>query len=105
MLNDELVERLIIAIGNHLPGLRFIESSRLLHQFQKRAAAVVEMREPMFHLGGAKWMHIKADIFTVAAVFILLQDPHLIECAAEDLCSRRVCLVEFLNRSGSVQVQ
>src|SRR5579883_3266818 len=73
MLDDVLVERLVIPVGDHLARLGFIVAARFLHELEEGAAAVVEMREPMLNLGGAERMHVEADVFAVAAVFVFFQ--------------------------------
>ena len=95
MFDDVLVEGLVVAVGNHLARLGFVEGADFPDEFQKGPAAVVEVREPMLDFSRAKWMDVEADIFTVAAIAILLEDAHLIERAAEIGAAKGFVLVKF----------
>ena len=83
MLQDHLVEGLVIAVGDELLGLLFVEGPRLLDQKLERPAAVVQMREPVLDLGGAEGMDVEADVFAVLAVTVALQGADLVEGNAQ----------------------
>src|SRR4051812_37733673 len=95
MLNHHLIERLIISIRNQFLGFRFIETARLLHKFQKRAATVVQMREPMFDFRRAERMNIEANVFAVASVFIPFENANLIERTTKIRAAEWFVLIVF----------
>ncbi len=104
MLDHQLIEGLIIAVGDQGLCLLIIEAACLLHQPQEGAPAVIEVSKPMLHFGGPEWMHVKADTLASAAIMIPLEDADLVESAPEIGAPKRFVLVE-LEAVLIVQVQ
>src|SRR5436305_1942266 len=95
MFDHHLVKRLVIAPGNESPGLGLVEGAHFLDQTKESSAAVLQMTEPVFHFGGAKWMDIETDVFAVAPVFIPFEHADLVKGAAQISAPERFVLVEF----------
>ena len=66
-----------------------------LQQAQERAAAVVQVRQPVLDLRRAERMHVEADIFAVLAVTVALQRAHLVEGDAQIGAAEGFVLVEL----------
>src|SRR5205814_8327754 len=89
MLDHHLVERLVVALGNELPGFGIVEAAGFHDQLQEGATAVVQVRNPMLDFGGAEGMNVETDVFTVFAVAVALECPHLVEGDAKIVAPKR----------------
>src|SRR6266496_2669951 len=93
MLDDHLVERGVIALGNQGLGFLLVKRAHLLQQFQEGGAAVLQMSEPMLDFGGTEWMDIKADVLASAAVLVPFQGADLVEGTSKIIAPKRFVLV------------
>jgi len=95
MLDNHLVESLVIALGNKGIRLLVVKTAHFVEQSEERAAAVAQVGQPMVCTGCAVRMNIKADVFTTAAVLVLVQHSHLIERTSKVGAAKWFVLVEF----------
>src|SRR6266498_1993530 len=95
VVEDHLVERLIMAIGDELLRGRLVEGTDFLDQAQEGAATVEEMIHPVLRLRGTERMHVEADVFALVAVAVALEGAHLVEGAAQAHIAERAILIIF----------
>src|SRR5262245_15343398 len=95
MCDDHLVQGLVVAICNQPRRCWFIEGADLLHQSEKRVAAVFQVRHPTPDLRRTERVDIKADVFTFPAITVPFQRPNLIKRNPKIIASKRFVLVEL----------
>src|ERR1035438_5583371 len=83
MLQNHLVERRVVEVGDELFGGLLVERASLPHQPLERAPAVDQMRQPVLHFGRAERVHVEADVFAVLAVAVALKGADLVEGDAQ----------------------
>ena len=66
MLDHELIEILVIAIGDKRVGLFRGIRTGFLDEAEKRLAGVVEVLEVVLLAGGAERMYVEGDVFASA---------------------------------------
>ena len=95
MFDHHLVERLVVTIRDELPGAFLVEGARLFDQSEERAAAVVQVRDPVLHLGRAEGMHVEADEFPVLAIAVSLEGADLVERNPQIVAAKRLVLIKL----------
>ena len=95
MFEDHLVKRGVIAPGDELLGLFFVEGAGLFHKTKEGAAAVVQVGHPVLDLGRAERVNVEADVLAVFAVIVAFESANLIEGNAKIAAAERLVLIEL----------